>query len=134
MTEMAKFCGVSPRALCVYQGAGILEPEFTDQQTGYRAYGVEQSVKLDMPTWDDLGGDADYADNERWEFYQQYTRRMLSQAGYPASLFRSVGCYVEADLVAPDIDLLFSRPFVFVDESFGEAYEGYCLPVRQARG
>ena len=217
--EMAKFCGVSPRALRVYQDAGILTPELVDPETGYRAYSVGQSVKLDMvtqlqsagftlreisqieaekdvsalsnracnrsreiedeiarllgekraadeiaqsckqylsrvlcgsvltervparrivtldvPTWDELGGDGDYTDNERWEFYQQYTKRSLATLGYPPSLFRSVGCYVAADIVAPDINLLFSQPFVFVDESFGAVYEhatvlsgGMCL-------
>ena len=211
--EMAKFCGVSPRALRVYQEAGILTPDLVDAETGYRAYSVEQSVKVDMvsqlqsagftlreiarieaekdvdalsrmahersrqieaqiaqlrsekrasdeiaqgceqylgrtlcgavltervprrhiivldvPTWEDLGADGDYSDNERWEFFQQYTKRRLAELGYPPALFRNVGCYVAADIVAPDISLLLSQPFVFVDESFGpEVLERACV-------
>ena len=75
------------------------------------------------PTDADLGGeDDDYTENERWEWYQQYTKRRLIEGGYPLALFRRVGCYVPQDEISPTMDLLHSRPFVFVDESFGEAF------------
>ena len=45
---MAEACGVTPRALRLYQEAGILQPELVDEETGYRGYSIMQSVKLDM--------------------------------------------------------------------------------------
>ena len=202
--EMAKACGVSARALRVYQEAGILQPEEVDPETGYRTYSIGQSVKLDLvaqlqsagftlheiadietrkdvpyllsqaerrsraierqmaqlaaekrvsdeiaqgcrsylgralcatvlvekiperaiivldpPTWEDLGGTDDYTDNERWELYQQYTKRKLADMGLPRSLFRRVSCYVPVEDARPDVNLQLSRPFVFVDDSFG---------------
>ena len=72
-------------------------------------------------TW---AGGGDYTMDERWAWYQQYVKRSLVERGYPLSLFRRVGCYVPKDEVAPKMDLLHSRPYVFVDESFGELYDG----------
>ena len=86
-------------------------------------------ILLDAPTWDDLGGEGEgedgdageggYTDNERWEWYQQYTKRRLAEGGFPRALFRRVGCYVPVEEARPDVNLQFARPFVFVDESFG---------------
>lgn len=80
-------------------------------------------LTFDPPQDDDLGGGDPYADDERWEWYQQYTKGRLVEAGYPLALFRRVGCYVPAEEVSPEMDLLHSRPYVFVDPSFGELYE-----------
>ena len=39
---------------------------------------------FDAPTDADLGGeDDDYTENERWEWYQQYTKRRLIEGGFP---------------------------------------------------
>lgn len=206
---MAEACGVTPRALRLYQDEGILQPRFVDEESGYRSYSIGQAVKLDMitqlqsagftlreisdihaqgsvshllecagrrsedakrqierlkgevraadeiarsceqylqrpmcgcvmleyvperrivlldpPRDTDLGGGGDYTMDERWAWYQQYVKRSLVERGYPLSLFRRVGCYVPKDEVAPKMDLLHSRPYVFVDESFGELYDG----------
>ena len=205
---MAEACGVTPRALRLYQEEGILQPEFVDEESGYRGYSIAQSVKLDMiaqlqsagftlreiariqdessvaylqeqaaqrsadlerqieqlrreqaiadeiaqgceqyahrsmcgsimlervperrilvfdpPTDTDLGGNEPCTDDERWGWYQQYTKRKLVEAGYPLALFRRVGCYVPAEEVSPTMDLLHSHPYVFVDPSFVEQYE-----------
>ena len=205
---MAKVCGTTPRALRLYQAEGILQPAVVDEASGYRAYSIMQSVKLDMiaqlqsagftlheiaqieeeksvdylqtcaeersaelerqireltlakkvtddlaqgcrqyqerelcgriileriperhillldaPTDEDLGIDADTPENECWEWYQQYTKRRLVEQGYPLALFRRVGCYVPQEEVSPTMDLLHARPFVFVDEGFGPAFE-----------
>lgn len=45
---MAKACNVTPRALRFYQQEGILQPEFVDEESGYRSYSIAQSVKVDM--------------------------------------------------------------------------------------
>lgn len=97
----------------------------------------EQRILLfDPPSDEDLGGEGDYTDNERWEWYQQYARRCLAEAGYPRLLFRRVGCYVPQGEICPGMNLLHARPFVFVDPLFSEAYErsvplqgGMCLTV-----
>lgn len=205
---MARACGVTPRALRLYQAEGILQPELVDNDSGYRGYSIIQSVKLDMitqlqsagftlreiaqieeaksvdflqeracehsaelerqireltlakkvtddlvagckryqnrelcnriilerlperhillfdaPTDDDPGIDGDTPENERWEWYQQHTKRQLIERGYPLALFRRVGCYVAQDCISPDMNLLYSQPFVFVDEAFGTAFE-----------
>ena len=85
---------------------------------------------FDAPTDADLGS-ADDTENERWEWYQQYTKRQLLAHGYPLALFRRVGCYVPREEVSPKMDLLHARPFVFVDESFGESIlaESVVLPT-----
>lgn len=205
---MAKACNVTPRALRLYQQEGILQPEFVDEESGYRSYSIAQSVKVDMivqlqnagftlkeiadmqsrgsvgylhdcsarrsdelarqienlkrekaiadeitlscvryerrslcgnvileriperhllvfdpPTDGDLGKGGDYCEDERWEWYQQYTKRKIIEAGYPLALFRRVGCFVPQEQVSEHMDLLHSRPYVFVDESFDDLYE-----------
>lgn len=88
---------------------------------------------FDAPTDEDLGGvDAPYTENERWEWYQRFVRRAIKERGWPAALFRNVGCYVPPEELAPDVDLLHSRPFVFADESFGPCFaEAVELPASQ---
>lgn len=81
-----------------------------------------RALIFDAPTWDDLGGDGDYTDNDRWGWYQQYTKRRLVEAGYPIALFKRVGCYVPAEKASPDMSLLLSRPYVFVTPEFEDAY------------
>ena len=84
---------------------------------------------FDAPTDNDLGANDGYTENERWEWYQQHTKRQLLERGYPLALFRRVGCYVPREEVTPHMDLLHARPFVFVDESFGRAFdESIVLP------
>lgn len=78
---------------------------------------------LDTPTDADLGGDEDYTDNERWEWYQRHAKRCIVDRGYPLNLFRSVGCYVPLAQVAPVMDLLHSAPMVFVGPAFRGLYE-----------
>lgn len=77
---------------------------------------------LEAPSWEDVGGDGDYTDNERWGWYQQYTKRKIAEAGYPLALFKRVGCYVPAEEASPEMRLVTSRPYVFVDPAFEEAY------------
>lgn len=88
---------------------------------------------FDPPSDEDLGGaDAPYTENERWEWYQRFVRRAIKGRGWPAVLFRNVGCYVPLEELTPDVDLLHSRPFVFVDESFGPCVaEAVALPASQ---
>lgn len=78
---------------------------------------------FEAPTDNDLGNPDDYSENECWEWYQQYTKRQLIEGGYPLALFRRVGCYVPPEEVSPTMDLLYARPFVFVDKEFGAAFD-----------
>ena len=46
--EMAELNHVSTQALRLYAKNKLLEPEYTDPETGYRYYTLEQCAKLDM--------------------------------------------------------------------------------------
>jgi DNA-binding transcriptional MerR regulator len=46
--EMAKINNVSTQALRLYDKIGLLSPEYTNNDTGYRYYSIKQSAKLDM--------------------------------------------------------------------------------------
>ena len=46
--EASALKGVSPKSLRYYERIGILEPAVVDQQTGYRYYGMNQMLDLDV--------------------------------------------------------------------------------------
>lgn len=46
--EMAEFCKVSISALRLYDKVGILKPCYTDPETNYRYYSINQNARLDM--------------------------------------------------------------------------------------
>lgn len=44
--EMSKLFGINMRTLRYYDSIGILKPEYTDRQTGYRYYSAKQFEQL----------------------------------------------------------------------------------------
>ena len=48
ISELADFCGTTPKALRLYEKKGILVPCKIDPQTGYRYYSADQVKKLNV--------------------------------------------------------------------------------------
>ena len=46
--DFAKLRNVNPKSLRYYERIGALIPAYTDPETGYRYYGLEQLVEMDM--------------------------------------------------------------------------------------
>lgn len=46
--EVAKMFNVSISTLCHYEKIGLLVPEFTDSESGYRYYGIKQFERLNV--------------------------------------------------------------------------------------
>lgn len=79
-------------------------------------------LKFDNPNPQSLGDDDGRRVLENWELNLRFIKQKIIEHGWPISLFRNVGCIIPEENLHKG-DLLFEHSFVFVDETFGEAFE-----------
>lgn len=64
----------------------------------------------------------DLTESDRWEWVLRFVKSEISRRGWPSSLFRNVGGITTWENIFSDKPP-FEKPFVFVDETFGECFK-----------